>query len=270
MIGQTIEHRPCLSLGVFFWLLVAAALEVAAVAVGNVHLAVGSLFPWFVALLLWRNRARPFAIRFTDTGLEADDPPQIVPYTDLEGLLAPRRPANPFKVGPRSYAIQVIHRGGVLHIPARLNIHSDEIYSFLFGRFSPGGSRDVPALLADYLRRKERAYGAERVWSYRARAYLGQGSQPRRLQAFFLALLLSGIVWLTWGIVRGDEGWITGSAAPLIFGGLFTLLIWLVSRWPAHAAGRKWKKSGLVVSPDGLALVQSDLVGEPGQTHPSF
>lgn len=262
MIGQTIESRPRPPLGVIFWLIGAVVLDVLAVVNGNINLAVGSFFPWLVALFLWRLRERALTVRFTETALAVEEPPLEVPYADLQGLLAPRRPINPFKAGPRSYVIGVIHRDGVLHIPDRLNVPSDEVYSFLFGRFSPGGSRDVPKLLTDYLRHKERIYGPERVWSYRARTRLGQGLQPRRLRAFFLALLLSGIIWLIWGSVRREEGWVAGSVAPLIFGGLFSLLLWLMNRRPGYAAARQWKKSGLVISPDGMALVQNDLVGE--------
>lgn len=263
MIGQTIESRPLPPLGVILWLLVALALDVLAVVQGNVDVAVGSLFPWLTAALLWRVRERPFVARFTETALEVDEPPLAVPYAELQGLWAPRRPANPFKAGPRSYTIHVIHAGGVLRVPARLTVRSDEVYSFLFGRFSLGGSRDIPAPLLDYLRRKERAYGAQRVWSYRARTHLGLGLQTRSMGAFFLALLLSGIAWLVWGIVRGVEGWIVGSIFAVFLGGLFTWIVWLAGRRPMQAAGlRRWRRSGLVISPDGLALVQGDLVGE--------
>jgi hypothetical protein len=237
-------------------------LDVLGVVYGTVHLAVGSFFPLLVGLFLWRVRARPFTARFTETALEVDEPPLEVAYADLQGLIAPRRPANPFKAGPRSYGIWVIHREGVLQIPGRLDVPSDDVYGFLFGRFSPGGSRDLPELLAPYLRHKERAYGAERVWSYRARARWEHGLQPRRLRAFFLALLLSGVVWLIWGSVRGEAGWVVPGATILICGGLFTWYFWLMGRQPRYPAGRRGRKSGLVISPEGLALVQKDLVGE--------
>src|SRR5262245_24543700 len=101
MIGQTIESRPRPPLGAIFWLLLALVLDGLAVVQGNVHLAVVSILPWLVAALIWRIRERSLTVRFTETALEVDEPPLEVRYADLQGLLAPRRPANPFKAGPR-------------------------------------------------------------------------------------------------------------------------------------------------------------------------
>lgn len=269
MIGQTIESRPRLPLGVFFWLLLALLMDVLAIGQANIHWAASSLFPWLAAILLWRIRERPFTARFTESALEVDEPPLQVRYADLQGLLAPRRPANPFKAGPRSYLIQVIHAGGVLCIPARLNVPSDEVFSFLYCHFSPSGSRQVPSTLMDFLRHRERLYGPEQVWSYRARAHLGRSKQHSRLREFFLALTLSAAVWIVGGIVlvggniqtRAGWNWIGVGAIGLMFGGLFSLFLWLDGR--RNFSGiRKWRQSGLVVAPDGLALVQGELVGE--------
>jgi hypothetical protein len=269
MIGQTIESRPRLPLGAIFWLLIALLLDVLAILQANVHIAIGSLLPWLIAILFWRMRERSFTARFTETALEVEEPPSEVRYTELQGLLAPRRPANPFKAGPRSYLIQVIHTGGVVRIPARLNVPSDEVFSFLFGRFSPSGSREVPSKLVDFLRRRERQFGPEQVWTYRARAHLGRSKQRPRLMAFFFALAVAGAAWLVWGIVwgivldRAEEGmsWFGVGFAGLVFGGLFSLALWLDGR--RNFSGiRKWQQCGLVVAPDGLALVQGDMVGE--------
>ncbi|MHB1423523.1 MAG: hypothetical protein ACYC3I_10085 [Gemmataceae bacterium] len=261
MIGQTVESRPRLPWGAIFWLLLAAALDVLAVVFGNVHWALGSLLPWIVALLLWRIRERSFAARFAETTLEVAEPPLQVPYANLQGLLAPRRPPNPFKAGPRSYAIHVIHTDGVLAIPGRLNVPSDEVYSFLFRQFSSSGSREMHTALADFQRGSERRFGPEQVWTYRARAHLGRNQSYPRLTAFFVALALAAAAWLVWGIVRGSEGWIGGGIFGLLGGGLFALVFWLAGR--QRVAGfRRWRQSGLVIAPDGLALAQGDMIGE--------
>ena len=261
MIGQTIESRPRLPLGAIFWLLVALLLDVFAVVQDNADVAIGSVFPWLVAVLFWRLRERSFTARFTETALEVQEPPLQVRYADLQGLLAPRRPANPFKAGPRSYLIQVIHSSGVLRIPARLNVPSDEVFSFLYRQFPPSGSRAVPNALADFLRHQERRFGPEQVWTYRARPFLGRSKRHPRLMAFFLALLLSAPFWIAWGIIQKQEGWIGCGSSGLFFGGLVSLLFWLEGRHNFSGVG-KWQKAGLVVAPDGLALVQGDLVGE--------
>jgi hypothetical protein len=263
MIGQTIEAWPAPPIGRALWLLAAAALGVLAVVTADVNWAVLSALPWSVALLLWLARARPFAVRFTEDALEVDEPPLVVPYKDLQGLLAPGRPANPFKTGRRSYGIQVIHPGGVLRVPARLNVPSDDVFVFLYRQFSPCGSRDVPAALANYLRRQESEFGPEHVWTYRARAHRGHGEAPRWLAAFFLALVLCGCFWVVWGIAGHVGGWAAGGGVLLLFGALFSLIVWLVGHNPQGAVALKnWRRSGLVIAPDGLALVQGDMSGE--------
>lgn len=261
MIGQTIESRPGLPLGAIFWLLLALLLDVLAVVQQNVHVAVVSLLPWLVAVLFWRMRDRIFTARFTETALEMDEPPLEVRYADLQGLLAPRRPDNPFKAGPRAYLIQVIHASGVLLIPARLSVPADEVFSFLYRQFSPSGSRDVPSNLADFLRDEERRFGPEQVWTYRGRAHLGRSKRRLRLVAFFLALTLAAVVWLVWGIIQNHEGWIVGGSIFAFFGVLFSLIVWLMGG-QNFSGVRKWRQAGLVVAPDGLALAQGDLVGE--------
>ncbi|HTU21787.1 MAG TPA: hypothetical protein VMG10_27360 [Gemmataceae bacterium] len=261
MIGQTLESRPLPPLGGTFWLLAASALDVAAVAAGNVHLAVASVLPWLVAVLFFRLRERPFTARLTETALEVEEPPLELRYDDLQGLLAPRRPANPFKAGPRSYLIQVIHRNGILRIPARLNVPSDDVFSFFYSRFSPSGSRDVPSTLLDFLRHRERRFGPDQVLSYRRRDYLGLLKALPRLRACFLALMLAGAAWLIWGIVSGQTEWTGGGVVTVVLGGLFSLLFWLDGR-RYFGSARKGRQAGLVVAPDGLALVQGDLVGE--------
>lgn len=261
MIGQTIEARARLPLGAIFWLLLALLLDGLSVAQGNVHWAIGSLFPWLMAALLWRNRERSLTARFRETALEVEEPPLVVRYADLQGLLAPRRPDNPFKAGPRSYLIQVIHSGGVLRIPPRLNVPSDEVFSFLYRQFSASGSRDVPPTLADFLRHRERTFGPDQVWTYKARAHLGLFKGLRWFRAFFLSLLLAAAVWIVCGIVLQVEGWVGAGIFGMIFGGIFSLLLWL-DGMRNYSGIRHWRKSGLVVAPDGLALAQGDLVGE--------
>lgn len=261
MIGQTIHARPAFPLGVLLWLLAALATDGVAVVSGNSHWAVFSLLPWLAALLLWRGRVRPLTLHFTEAALEVEEPPLQVPYATFQGLLAPRRPANPFKAGPPSYLIQLIHSQGVLLIPAQLNVPSDQVFSFLYRQFSPSGARDVPPALTDFLRRKERAFGSGKVWTYRARTHLGRIKSYPRLRAFFLALLLAAAAWLLWGIFQQQEGWIGGGGFALFFGGLFSFLLWLDGR-RNFAGVRKWRQAGVVIAPDGLALAQGDMIGE--------
>jgi hypothetical protein len=262
MTGQTIASRRPLPLWPVLLGLAAAGLDVAAAVTGASALAVLSAWPWLAALLMLPAWPRRFEARFTETALEVIVPPLVVPYADLEGLRAPR-PLNPYKAGKRRYPIQILHAGGVLHIPAALNVPSDQVFAFLYQQIPAGGDRDVPDDLRDFLVRKERAYGRERVWACTARTHLGKGRRYLRAAAFFLALALAGVFWVVWGLNRRQEGWVAAAIPALFLGLLFAVLFCLDSlRGSGTVRVKGWQRSGLVVAPDGLALVQGDLTGQ--------
>jgi hypothetical protein len=260
MIGQTVESRHAFPLGAVLWSLTGLALDAVALASANIHWAIASLLPWVLAgLLLWR-REKPFRAGFTETAVEVDDPPLSLPYAEMQGLLAGRRSPNPYKAGPRSYPIQIIHEGGVVRIPTRLNVPSDQVYTFLYGRFSSHGSRDVHPTLADYLRYKERQFGAGRVWSYRARRYRGMPARYPRFGAFCLAVLLAGLAWGVIGTFLSEPAWGVGGFVGAFAFGLCAGALALQGR--SLAVPAKLRQASLVISPDGIALAQADLQGQ--------
>src|SRR5262245_29657338 len=116
MIGQIIESRRPFPWGAFVFALLAAALLAVAVLLHNGHWAVGACLPLFVALALALRRQRSLGFEFTETGLEVFDPRQSIPYESMESVIAPARPGDPDKPGPRHYAIDLVHEGGTLHI----------------------------------------------------------------------------------------------------------------------------------------------------------
>src|SRR5262249_60585866 len=101
------------------------------------------------------GRGPPSAARSQEAGVEGEDPPAQIAYKDIEEVWAERKSADPHKPGGRSYPIQVVHVGGVLRIPAALDVPSFEVDRFLSSYLPPGGSREVNPLLSDYLRRQQ-------------------------------------------------------------------------------------------------------------------
>jgi hypothetical protein len=187
MIGQTIEARRPFPFGALVWLAVALFLvALSAVPGGGIHWAIVSVCFWTCGLLWFRTRERPFRAVFTDAELQVDEPHVAIPYNEMEALIAGRRPANPFQAGPPAYPIILVYPRGVVRLPPHLNIRSDEVYGFLYARFTSHGSRDVHPELVDYLRYQEKRFGSERVWSYRARKFLGLGLRFRRVRCVLL------------------------------------------------------------------------------------
>jgi hypothetical protein len=156
--------------------------------------------------------------------------------------------------------MRLFHRKGVLEIPAHLSIPSDQLYRVLYQQFSPSGSREVNDALTDYLAEQIETFGEAKVFSYCARAHLGN-TLARREKLVAYILLLTGCAWLL-SVAVGEAyaGW-------TVFGVLFLLaglLVWLMSRMrKAHRTTiRNWRRSSLIVSPLGLAMIQGDLQGE--------
>jgi hypothetical protein len=181
----------------------------------------------------------------------------------MEGLLAPRRPLDPSQNGPHSYAIVAIHPDGVVEIPAELNMESDRVYRFLYSRLPLSGSRDVNPALADFLMKHEQQYGPQRVWSYRARRILSNKAAAGRRAAICLAVALAAILWIIVGAQlpkRVGEAW-TASGGILTFSGLVFALLFRFSK-EVPGGLRHWRRSGIVVTPGGLALIQGDHTGE--------
>lgn len=262
MIGKTIESQPGSVVGSIGWLVLAVGITALGLLVGQVgpHALLAALPFWLLSFLwVWTRESR-FLATFTPTALEVEEPACRVSYDEMQALLARQRPASPFQTGPPHYPVQIVFADGVIRIPPKLNVASDEVYSFLYTRFTSHGSQTIHPDLAEYLRRKEKKYGGERVWSYRARRYRGQGGRAAKARTFFLALFLSGLVWILAGVTLHYEGWTFGGIASAIVAGLFLLYYRFNAR--LHPVARKLQQASLVITPDGIALAQADLKGQ--------
>ncbi len=240
MIGQRVESAPSASPGAVVLLFLAAALGAALLA----------------------TRPRGWSAEFTPNGLETAEPPQSVAYEQIEGITTGRKPKDPtLPARRRSYAITVVHGAGVLRIPARLNVASEDVYRFLLDRIPATGSRDVNPALADYLRRQVETFGEERVWSYRARSRRKWGRSGRRT-AVAVAVLLTGVVWML-AAFRGEAFVVwTGVGVWLVLGAVLYGMSGLGREHSRRPGGRKGREASLVISPPGLALIQGKLTGE--------
>jgi hypothetical protein len=262
MIGERVESRPQFPvLGTIFFLM-ALGLFVVAVALNNGHYALGAVLPLTMSLALFCLWSPRFVAHFTPEGLEVEKPETFIPYDTLQGIKGKGRSSDPRKPGRYSFAIQVIHDNGVLEIPAKLNVPSEDVFLFLWEQFPPEGSRGVPRILREHLAEQEKTFGADRVWGYRARSHLGTWKTHRRATGVFFAVFVTGIIWAAIGFPLGFPAW-GGFGIMLAFFG-FIFFIALLASNKARAGGRvkNWRNAGLVISPVGLALVQGDLKGE--------
>jgi hypothetical protein len=263
MIGQQVESRPSFPVAALLFLLAAVSLVVLGIAIKNPHPLMGAALPLCIGVALFWLRDRPFVAEFSATAIECRNPDLIVPYDSLHGLRPIGRSEDPRKPGPRAYPIHVIHEGGVFRIPKRLNVPSDDVYRFLYEQFPPEGERGVDPALGDYLDEQQKAFGPERVWSYRARSHLGSFTAYRVGRAVSLAVMVAGGAWVVLGLSLRFKDWgvWVGIGSFLVFFGFLFFMAFLAS---TRQVGRikNWKQASLVISPVGMALVQGDIKGQ--------
>jgi hypothetical protein len=262
MIGRRIESHPRFPLLAATCLAGAATLAGAGAAKSNVHLALLSVPFWLAAAASARARGRPFAARFTETTVEVEEPPLSVPYAEIEGVLADGRPVDPYRKESRRCSVQILHPGGVLEIPARVDAPWAEVYAFLLRQINPRSDGPVHESLSGHLRHKQHRFGPDKVWSYARRVGPRVAAAGRRGRAVAAVGLLTGAAWIGAGaaLPREREAW-------LGFGFLFATvwgMLWLVFFLQGRrgSGGKLQRGASLVISPDGLALVQGDLRGE--------
>jgi hypothetical protein len=264
MTGCPVESRPSFPWSALGWLVIAGVLVASALAEKNPHPAIAALLPFFIAASALIQREKRFVAELSEESLEVREPVNLsLPYTHMEALRARRRgDPDPRRPGKPAYPITVLHTAGILSIPKRLTLPSDDVYRFLYGCFTPGGSRDVGPRLQQHLEEQIALFGADKVWSYRARAFLGTRALSGGLATFIWPAVLTGLVWIGLTLAGGRYViWGPVGFLVLSIAGCLALLSWSASRAQARAI-KDWRRSSVVISPAGLALVQGDIQGE--------
>lgn len=119
----------------------------------------------------------------------------------------------------------------------------------------------TPAL-TEYLRSNKESFGAERVWYYAARGQLGTAFRSRKATAFWLAALLAGATWVVAGFSSDERRpWLVFGFV-VIFAAVMMLLVVGLDAGNQRPPVKNWRRSGLVISPVGLAVVQGLEQGE--------
>lgn len=222
--------------------------------------AIGSIFFLLLGASAYLVRPPRMTLRLRPDGVEVEGQTHL-PYEQIDSIKAAERPANWKLSGPPHYSIQLIHRMGVLNIPARLTVPSDQVFESLHKRLPRSGSRAINPLLSDYLTRQQTRYGADKVLTFRARTYIDQDCANKRKCISGLSLALTGIIWIVLGAVLPvGRAWVALGVLLLMVGlsmaGFYALYL-RPFRMPPHL-----QSASLVVAPAGLALVQGSVQGE--------
>jgi len=263
MIGQRVESWPSLGIAWVAFGLIGIALLALALLAGSPHPAIFSLLPFALAIAAFKTGESPIAFSISEEGLAFDEPDLgFVRYSELTGVTAPvsRNPGEDF-------AIQLYHSTGAVRIPRDINLSSRDLYDFLVERLPPLDPADpdhAPAGLRTFVAEQVQAFGAEKVFVYRARPFPPQAAMSRKL-AYAVATICAATAWCVAGIgIEGNEkgkglAW-TGFGCMISFLGL--LFAFIFSRANTRHRPTNWRNACLIISPGGIAMVQGKLRGK--------
>ncbi len=253
-------------LGVFL----GSGVAIAFVAIGllhkNPHLVICALAPAMLALGLLLTHPRKFHARLTDDGLEITDPPQSIPYADIEGTTIDGICKDPAQVKSKRSPLVVIHRNGILDIPAALNVPSFKVYQAIIAMLPPTGDCRLSAELLEHFEKETAMFGAERVHAFRQREVLKRRS-PMRREAMCAALLAAcGVLWCLVPVIFWQQRHTDAFQAWTVFGlilAIVSFVFWLLFRTRQRSCGVacRFRNGEVVVSPSGIALKQGDMQG---------
>ena len=244
-------------------LLGGALMAIPGVVTQNSPLIVGSIPFILIGAILIATRKRDLEFVIESTGLEILRPePELIQYADME-MVSFSHSVNPET--DFSFAITIAHRDGILTIPSGINeVGSRNLYLFLH-RMVPDRKANLPPdSLNEHYERQLDQFELDRVWALRTRRYLSD-RRFRRGWLISLALILSGFIFVGAAgdrVNRNPNDPLPGFGGLLLLAGIIMVLIYTVQSSNHRRMLRESRRSGLVLSPIGLAMVQGDLKGK--------
>jgi hypothetical protein len=269
MIGMEVTSRPvgtgCVTALFFPFTALAVA---AAVYTGSLHWGVFALLPLAIGITAILLHDPVVRFQITKEGLAFESPdPLFVRFDEIEGLTTQGSTTG------NTFAMQLYYPGGVVRIPATLDVSSWELFKFLWEQMPDATSAepsDVPQSLRGFLADQIEMFGREKVYVFRARRHAPVSSHAWHV-AYSRAVILTGIMWIILGGVlvaiynkppaRDDSGfaWVGCGFAALLIGCICALGF---SRASGSGRVSNWQGSCLIVSPGGIALAQGPLKGK--------
>src|SRR5262245_50115202 len=219
LIGQTIRERRGFMFGAALWTLLGMALVTMGAVTANIHVALASVGPMAVALMLVLLRRRPFVCRVKEEGLVFERPSLTLPLSAIEEVVAGVT---------RKEAFLICHADGFVSVPVKLNIPWQAFREFLKDNLQPQlFTPRLPARLQKYFDRNVALFGARQMHVFWARDHLKPSQTPGRTGlAFCIGLVAASALWITVGASQGRafEGWLGAGIGVGVLSSLFGLI----------------------------------------------
>lgn len=218
-------------------------------------------------LLIFRPKA--MVIQMNENGMQLEHPHREIPWHTIHGVRRRNQKQHPNRICSARYELEVHHDEGILRIPHTANPPVDKLFSGFMAVLSPSGSNDLPPVLHDNIQKWTTTFGEDKVFTFKARPRLGNGSNGA-LIAVALAMTVGMVLALILGLnlplfaKARDIGAHLGTLSFFVFFSAIIFLMVGISRQNAgpHRNFKNWKKSGVIVSPLGMAMSQGVLQGE--------
>lgn len=271
MVGKTVRSRFMPSGVATLFGLVALPVFALAAVFANVPLAVVGVAILLLAVVLATTRMPAVVFELTRRGIEVERPTaEFIPYDTIRTLRPFGRSHDFAKPGEDHFILNVVHEAGVLSLPARLSVSSEDLLQFLDRQLADRADQLPPPLGKHYDKQVAR-YGEDKVTAYAAREHLGYlTSYPRWRVALgvtlaFWVLIAAGIAMLSGtdpNLAQVGVAFVSAGCLMWAVIGLILFAVWGTQANGSVRAIAKWRKSGLVISPEGIGLVQGDMKGE--------
>lgn len=265
MIGKQLKARPTNHLATLMCILIAGALLVIALAihqdVAAPHLVMLAVLPIFLAIAYWTHRRKLFLAELCEDGIASNVRDQgQVPYSSIYAVQA----ETPHQ---RYYPLHLHHSSGKLSIPRQYQVPGIELQRFFTSFIPQNKSQALTGEMQAIYHRQVDKFGADKVFVFTPRLDIVKGFRGSGGRAFAIGCMYTGLFWIIGGPVAGafqdhfnGAAWCSAGFFFAILGLLFSFIF--SSERTLRGGQKEWTKSGLIISPIGLAIIQNKLRGE--------
>ncbi|MCC7475959.1 MAG: hypothetical protein IT425_11220 [Pirellulales bacterium] len=271
MISRTIDARSPFPVGAGILLAIAAALAAWGAVIAQPHVIIFAALPFIVGLCWWWGMPRPQVLIVEHDGLQLFGTMKKVLFSEVADVYVKGHPLERGKsIGNSGRGpVEVIHPAGCLVVPISDPTARDEFCQFLVAKVAPRKARPIPASLADYAEQQVKKFGNEKVHVTCTREMIGEHWRKRQKFWICLGILFTGVAWFAAGIIASELTplndsyvvWLGLGLAALILGGLAFLAKSSGSISRAATNLKRNPNSCIIITPQGLAMVQGKLQG---------
>lgn len=264
MIGTILKSKPRLYVRTLFFGMMSLALLFGAFLLRNevtgAHLAILAIWPACLSIAFWTHRRKQYVVELKDEEIVSSVPGQEhIPYSTIIAVQAEQSQQ-------RHYPLYLHHQTGVLTLPAGGSVPTLELQRFLT-QFVPQDRYQLLSMELQAISQKHiDKFGAEKVFVFTPRLTVVKGIAGKAGRAFAFGTGYAGLFLIIGGPVAGgmqdhfNGAFWGGFGFFLIILGIFLKIIY--DNDGTIGEVKKWKNSGVVISPWGLAIIQNKLRGE--------